>query len=127
MSAAIKPLSGARPLSQRTTKMQMQPSLPLIESAAAPFTKDQNELVERLISRVSAPSAPGGFDWTDPEVIEDVVVTHQPAIAIYTNPAGHVVIRQRDDSDEDKYITIAPANIQAVIDRLAEWRDTLLK
>lgn len=101
--------------------MLQQGSLEL-EMTAKPLTKQQAAIVETFISEARAEH----FDWCD-ATDDDIVVTHQPAIAIYTNAAGHIVIRQRDDSDEDRVVTIAPANIQAVIDRLVEWRDTLVK
>ncbi len=33
------------------------------------------------------------FDWSD----DDVIVPSQPAVAVYTNPKGAVVLRQQDE------------------------------
>jgi hypothetical protein len=56
--------------------------------------------------------------WTPDN--EDLVVPEQPAIAIYQNSWGQVVIRQEGDwnDDEDEYIRIGPQSLPAVIGRL---------
>jgi hypothetical protein len=61
------------------------------------------------------------FDWADDK---DIIVRAQPALAIYENPNGHVVIRQeaREYEDEDPFITIAPEYLDRVITRLVEYR-----
>jgi hypothetical protein len=51
---------------------------------------------------------------------EDLVVKHQPAIAIYLNPWNAVVIRQRDDSGGDSFVFVCEAHLQAVISKLSE-------
>lgn len=54
------------------------------------------------------------FDWIkDPSV----AVQNQPALAIYQNPYGHVVIRREADwhEDEDAFVTVAPENLVAVL------------
>ena len=50
------------------------------------------------------------------------MVEEQPSIAIFLNSRNHVVIRQRGYSseDEDEFVTIAPQNLMAVIDRLCD-------
>ena len=64
-------------------------------------------------------SADGGreFDWLD----ADVIVPQQPAIAVYLNPTGDVVLRQRGDLyDDDSWcwfrIERAPAVARAIIE-----------
>lgn len=54
------------------------------------------------------------FDWTDDEV---VVVPDQPAVAVYTNPSGAVVIRQegRYGVEEDHWVTVRPELMPTVI------------
>ena len=43
------------------------------------------------------------WDWTDDA--GDVVVPEQPAVAVYLNPKGDVVLRQRGDVfDDDSWI-----------------------
>jgi hypothetical protein len=53
---------------------------------------------------------------------EDLVVKHQPAIAIYLNPWDAVVIRQRDDNgrDGDQFVFICEEHLAAVISKLSE-------
>jgi hypothetical protein len=54
------------------------------------------------------------FDWAaDPAV----VAQHQLPIAVYSNDAGSVVIRQQADWDEenDTFIILAPATIDAFV------------
>ncbi|WP_407122694.1 hypothetical protein [Bradyrhizobium sp. STM 3561] len=64
------------------------------------------------------------FSWNDDDGA--VVVQHQDAIAVYSNPRGDVVIRRqhRWDEDEDTVIVItrsqAPAVIKAIEKVLAE-------
>jgi hypothetical protein len=51
---------------------------------------------------------------------EDLVVKHQPAIAIYLNPWNAVVIRQRDDMGGDSFVFVCEEHLQAVISKLSE-------
>jgi hypothetical protein len=51
---------------------------------------------------------------------EDLVVRHQPAIAIYLNPWNAVVIRQRDDMGGDSFVFVCEEHLQAVISKLSE-------
>jgi hypothetical protein len=52
---------------------------------------------------------------------EDLVVLHQPAIAIYLNPWNAVVIRQRCDSgDADPCIFVCEEHLPKVISKLSE-------
>ncbi len=57
------------------------------------------------------------FDWSNPS---DIVIHEQPATAIYFNPAGRLVIRQKAElyCEEDTFVFIAPNNIEAFIDQL---------
>ena len=57
------------------------------------------------------------FDWCD----DDVVVPQQPAIAIYLNPAGDVVLRQRGDVyDDDSWIWFGSEHALAVARAILE-------
>jgi hypothetical protein len=51
---------------------------------------------------------------------EELVVKHQPAIAIYLNPWDAVVIRQRSDGNDDPCIFICEEHLPAVISKLSE-------
>ena len=56
------------------------------------------------------------FDWfTDPSI----VVRHEPALAIYSNPQNCVVIRRdcvMEQDSEDHFIFFSPARAEAVIE-----------
>jgi hypothetical protein len=58
------------------------------------------------------------FDWSRDK--KDVVVPSQPAIAVYFNPRGEVVIRQEGQyhPDEDHWIYIQIENLEPLIDQL---------
>ena len=48
-------------------------------------------------------------DWNEDGVgDDDIAVAQQNQIAVYTNPRGDVVIRQRDWPDDDTIILVAP-------------------
>lgn len=53
------------------------------------------------------------FDWEDAEA---VVLPEQPRTAVFVNPHGAVVVRQRcaDDDDSDVYVLIQPHNARLV-------------
>jgi hypothetical protein len=67
------------------------------------------------------PAAPAkdseDFDWSDDSV---VVIREQPETAIYFNPAGGLVIRQRNGWDEDVYVYINARLIDTFIDKLCD-------
>lgn len=57
------------------------------------------------------------FAWED----EDIVLRSVSAIAVYSNPAGDVVIRQQDPmGDEDQVIVIPRDRVFMVADALHE-------
>lgn len=63
------------------------------------------------------------FDWhPDGEDAEDIIVRHQPAIAIYTNPRGDVVIRQEGHygPEEDQFVYVSPDNALKVAQKLLD-------
>ena len=63
------------------------------------------------------------FSLQDDDVI---VVPSQPAIAVYFNPRGDIVIRQESQyGDEDHWVYIVPANLMLVIDRLSQASEVL--
>lgn len=80
------------------------------------------EAAERELDRIAYESRVAAgieFDWLESK---SVVIHEQPATAMYFNPGGHLVIRQKADWDreEDTFVYIAPNNIEAFIDELTE-------
>jgi hypothetical protein len=57
------------------------------------------------------------FDWNDESL---VVLREQPETAIYFNPEGSLVIRQRRYLEDDPYVVISAANINEFLDKLTE-------
>ena len=59
------------------------------------------------------------FSWNDRDLI---VGPEQPAIAVFHNPRGEIVIRQegRFGTDEDHWILIQYQNLDPLIERLKE-------
>lgn len=60
------------------------------------------------------------FDWSDSNVI---AVEAVEAIAVYTNPAGNIVIRQQNTSEfrgEDAWIVIPRNRVNDVIEALKD-------
>ena len=53
------------------------------------------------------------FDWSS----TDVVVETVDAVAVYTNPAGHIVIRQQGTSpaDDDSFVIVPRRFVADVI------------
>jgi hypothetical protein len=57
------------------------------------------------------------FDWSPTN--EDIIVAPQPAIAIYRNAWGQVVIRAEEaDDGVDAFIRISPEHLPRLIDKL---------
>ena len=51
------------------------------------------------------------FDWYSDDGESSIVVRHQPATAVYTNPQGEVVIRQQDQyGDDDDFVYVTKDN-----------------
>ncbi len=63
---------------------------------------------------LSADSNGRPWDWSDDA--GDTIVPEQPAIAIYTNPADAVVIRQHGawNDDDDVWVFFSPAHAPAI-------------
>ena len=63
------------------------------------------------------------FDWNPSnDTDHSIVVRHQPAIAVYTNPHDEVVIRQQDQYDEsdDHFVYITKDNVLRVAQRMLD-------
>lgn len=63
------------------------------------------------------PNISDDFSWWAND--SPVCVREQPAIAIYCNDHGEIVIRQHDYPDDDVYILVGRQNVPAVIKALA--------
>jgi hypothetical protein len=67
------------------------------------------------------PPPPGTVDVPEDDPFkpdsEDLVIPHQPAIAVYANVAGGVTVRQEraDYQDEDPLVVIRPEHIEKVV------------
>jgi hypothetical protein len=59
------------------------------------------------------------FDWADPE---SIIIPSQPAVAVYFNPRGEVVIRQESQyhPDEDHFVYVGRKNLRPLIERLQQ-------
>jgi hypothetical protein len=95
---------------------------PIIQYTRDKKIPDQDELVLERDSTDPVPSIPtepkardeseSHFRWDD----ELVVVRGQPAIAVYTNPYGGVVIRQGETYPyDDQWVHFAPEHADAII------------
>ncbi len=73
----------------------------------------------RMQEEREAQTPPPEFDWSDSE---NVVLHDQPETAVYFNPKGALVIRQRADWNEenDPFVYICPNNIAEFIDKLCD-------
>jgi hypothetical protein len=62
------------------------------------------------------------FNWNTAVDEGTVVVRHQPAIAVYTNPHDEVVIRQEGHygPDEDQFIYLTRENVRKVVNKVLE-------
>jgi hypothetical protein len=49
-----------------------------------------------------------------------VILPEQPATAVYFNPRGELVIRQKRWPDDDSFIYIAPDFVSEFIDKLCD-------
>jgi hypothetical protein len=90
------------------------PASASVEPASAPASG------QLLASVPPATPKEDRFDWASDEV---VVLREQPATAIYHNPAGGLVIRQRSpywDDDDDPFICVNAELIDGFLDRLLE-------
>lgn len=58
------------------------------------------------------------FNWGSDN--DSIIIPHQPAIAVYFNPRGEVVIRQEGHyrPDEDHWIVVQIQNLDPLIDQL---------
>jgi hypothetical protein len=66
---------------------------------------------------MSGPVCTAEFDWTGDD---SIIAREQPAIAVYNNTAGAVVVRQERawDEDSDTYILIQPENAEKIADAI---------
>jgi hypothetical protein len=88
--------------------------------SVVPQAENSAELSCRREKPSAAPQDNGvEFDWGD----DSVVLTEQQETAIYFNPAGSLVIRQRGDwpqNDEDQIVIVTRSNIDQFLDKLTD-------
>ena len=77
-----------------------------VVTVAAPGKSPQN-----------APEQILDFDWSD---TESVVLTEQPETAVYWNPHGDLVIRQRRRRDDDPIVIVTRSSLPQLIDKLTD-------
>jgi hypothetical protein len=65
----------------------------------------------------TTPEPSGDFDWDDAEA---VVLHEQPETAVYWNPNGDLVIRQRRWPDDDVFVVITEGSVDRFLDRLTD-------
>jgi len=96
-----------------------------------------HKTVAKARSKIIPIASPAGSPWKpetpavekEPEFdpfepgSEEMVVHHQPAIAVYPNPFGAIVIRQECTTrdDEDPVILVRPEHLDALIVRLRKF------
>jgi hypothetical protein len=73
--------------------------------------------------RVNSIPAEEEWSWI-PRKNPDIVIHSQPAIAVYENTAGAIVLRQETDwcDDEDTVIWVQPDNLDLLIRALSAFR-----
>jgi hypothetical protein len=110
---------GARRADMRSISPPSSPNAPSLVIDAAPSIArglvslpSEEELQERY-----DPFAPGS---------EDLVIPHQPAIAVYENTSGAVVIRQAGDND-DVVILVRPEQVDRLAKRLREVAEEAMR
>lgn len=60
------------------------------------------------------------FDWDD----VDIIVPEQGAIAVFKNPFGNIVVRERAQyPEEDKWIVFLPQYAEVIVRRIIEVAD----
>lgn len=76
-----------------------------------------NAVAAGRISLAPPPADADEFSWCDDE---SVVLPDQQAVAVYFNPAGELVIRQKQWPGDDQFIYIGPAFQNTFIDKLTD-------
>jgi len=92
-------------------------------STPAPQTPEQDPQIEPVAKTQppSRPSTPEPARWgvDDP----DVIIRSQPAMAVYENVYGAIVIRQEASlyEEDDPYVVVQQANLPALIATLKQY------
>ena len=63
------------------------------------------------------PKPESDFDWGD---VDGVVLAEQAETAVYWNPKGDLVIRQRNWHDDDSLIFISKNSVDEFVDKLCD-------
>ena len=102
-----------RVLVQNTEGILMDP-FPPGSKAEALFNSADAEKISHLSDE--------DFDFSWSKDLSDIVVPSQPAIAVYKNPKGEIIIRQEAifGNDEDHWIYVQYQNLDPLIEKLKE-------
>lgn len=93
-------------------------AMPHIDTQSPTFLADMVK-IDVIADVMKAREALGMDDDSNPMDDASVrVIEPQPETAIYWNPAGQVVIRQRAWPDEDQFVFFGTVHLQAMIARL---------
>jgi hypothetical protein len=93
----------------------------------SPALKESLRVVDRIMESTASvksilaqagPSSDDDFDWANSP---SVVLQEQPATAIYHNPDGQLVIRQRASwcDESDFFVIVSPENCNVFMDAFA--------
>lgn len=79
---------------------------------------DLGAIAPKMSGEALIATCDSNFDWSDNPA---VILQEQPATAVYFNPDGQLVIRQRASwcNDEDFFIVISPENCNTLLDGIA--------
>jgi hypothetical protein len=101
------------------------------ENQSEPPTTPANESTPEFIAEAQCQSCAdctpkphkSRFDWGPDN--DDLLVPSQPALAVYVNPWGQIVIRQEGEIfEDDSYVIIGSAHVPALIEKLQELNFT---
>jgi len=93
---------------------------PPVSPAASPGKEmSLGEATDKAVAMIASLTKPAEPEF-DPFTAngEELVIPHQPAIAVYENPYGAVVIRQERSDDDDPFILIRPEHVEKLIARI---------
>jgi hypothetical protein len=99
-------------VSRQTPTRQRARCLQRLYSVARRHTAPRAENVP-----AASPESPEVFDWND---VDGFVLAEQAETAVYWNPKGDLVIRQRHWHDDDSLIFISKTNVDEFVDKLCD-------
>jgi len=120
-SADINSISKPRPIVKpELDQGQLAIVSPPAKPKEAAIRDDESEKPQQFISLPGpGPSSRRErFDWSSEN--PDIVLTHQPATAVYENPFGQIIIRQEDqygDTENEHWLLINPEEVTKLFTR----------